>query len=217
MAKAIIVGATGLIGRNLLEIVLDRGGYDQVLILVREELHITHKKLHQLKVDFNDLNKYTDAISGDAFFCCLGTTKKKTPDKNEYRKIDHDYPVQLAQIAKENSIRQYHFVSAGGANIKSPIFYSRLKGETENDLIAVGLEGLHIYRPSLLTGYRKEHRSGEKIAASVFKLLNPLFSGSLKKYRSIEARTVAKAMFRQSLQNEPGVHIYESDKIQDLG
>src|ERR1700693_2970474 len=101
-SKAIIAGASGLIGSNLLQIFLNEPGYDEVLILVRKESPIEHTKLKQLVVDFNRLNDYSELIKGDAVFCCLGSTKAKTPDLNEYRKIDHDYPLQLGQIAKRN-------------------------------------------------------------------------------------------------------------------
>jgi len=216
MKKAIIAGASGLIGNHLLQIILDGNGYDEVLILVRKELPIQHKKLDQLLIDYARLQDYSGSIKGDAIFCCLGTTKKNTPDETEYRKIDHDYPLQLAQIAKQNNIAQYHLVSAASANASSKIFYSRLKGETENDIIKVALRSLHIYQPMLLTGNRKETRLGEGIATAIFKVIDPLLIGGLKKYRSIAGETVAKTMYKQSLKNETGVFIYRSDKIEEL-
>ncbi|HWZ22101.1 MAG TPA: NAD(P)H-binding protein [Cytophagaceae bacterium] len=214
--KAIIAGASGLIGNSLLQILLSENGYDEVLILVRKELPVQHKKLKQLIVDFNRLNDYSELITGDVIFCCLGSTKKKTPDLNEYRKIDHDYPLQLSQIAKRNNISQYHLVSSLGANETSSVFYQKLKGETENDIINTGIPSLHIYRPSILTGDRKESRPLERIAIAAWKAINPLFVGSLKKYRSIEAATVARTMYKQSLKKEAGSFIYSSDQIQEL-
>lgn len=216
MKKAIIAGASGLIGTCLLKIIVDEDGYDEVLILVRKELPLQHKKLKQLVVDYTRLKDYSAFIKGDAIFCCLGTTRKKTPLEAEYRKIDHDYPLQLAQIAEQNKIQNYHFVSAAGANRSSNVFYSRLKAETEDDVIKVGLPALHIYRPMLLTGDRKESRTGEGIATALFKVLNPLLIGGLKKYRSIAGETVAKTMYKQSLDNETGVFVYGSDTIQEL-
>lgn len=217
MKRAIIAGASGLIGKHLLQIILNENVYDEVLILVRKELPIQQKKLKQLLIDYKRVKNYSELIKGDAFFCCLGTTKKKTPNEIEYRKIDHDYPLQLAEIAKQNNISQYHLVSASSANAASKIFYSRLKGETEDDIIKVELPSLHIYRPMLLTGNRNETRVVEKIATSIFKIINPLLFGALKKYRSIAGETVAKTMYKQSLKNETGVFIYRSDKIQELG
>ena len=214
--KAIIAGASGLIGSKLLEILLQEPFYDEVLILVRKELPIQHKKLVQLVIDFNELERHAAAITGHAVFCCLGTTKKKTPNLTDYRKIDHDYPLQLAQLAKQNGVKQYHLVSSLGANSKSSGFYLKIKGETENDIQKVGLKTLNIYQPSFLTGDRTEHRPVERFGSSLMKFIDPLLIGSLKKYRSIPAETVAKAMFNQSLKTEEGIFVHPSDKIKLL-
>jgi uncharacterized protein YbjT (DUF2867 family) len=214
--KAIIVGASGLIGGELLNILLQHPDYNEVLILVRKELPINNSKLLQLIIDFDDLDKWDSSINGHALFCCLGTTLKKTPDLNEYRKIDHDYPLKLAQLACKNNIKQYHLVSAIGANSKSSSFYTRLKGETEHDIEKVHLKTLHIYQPSILTGDRKENRLMERIAISVLKVINPLLIGGLGKYKSIAAAVVASAMYKQSIKNEVGIFIHPSDKIKQL-
>jgi uncharacterized protein YbjT (DUF2867 family) len=214
--RAIMAGAGGLVGSSLLEILLHEPGYDEVLILVRKESPLKHNKLKQLSVDFNKLDEYSGVITGDVIFCCLGSTKKKTPNLDDYKKVDHDYPVKLAQIALKNKIDQFHLVSAIGANANSSNFYTKMKGETEEDIIKVGLPVLQIYRPSLLTGDRKENRPLEIFFTGLMKILNPLLISNLKKYRSIPAKTVAGAMYKQSLKNEPGVHIYSSDKITEL-
>lgn len=211
--KAIIAGASGLIGSKLLNILLQQPNYDEILILVRKELPIADKKLVQLVIDFEKLDEYAGAITGHAIFCCLGSTKKKTPDLAEYRKIDHDYPVKLAQLAKKNDVKQFHLVSAIGANSISSNFYTKMKGETEEDIQKVGLKCLHIYRPSLLTGDRKESRPAERFAIGLMKIIDPVLIGSLKKYRSIPAETVARAMFNESKKKEEGVFIHSSDKI----
>ena len=216
LKKAIIVGASGLIGGNLLDILLQSTEYQEIIIILRKELAITHPKLVQLVVNFNQLDKWADAINGHALFCCLGTTKGQTPDENEYRKIDHDYPVKLAQIAYKNGVKHFHLVSVIGANSKSSGFYLRLKGETEHDIEKVGLKTLHIYQPSLLTGRTKNTRVAEQIFAALFKVINPLLIGTLKKYRSIAAITVARAMYKQSLKNEVGIFIHPTDKIKQL-
>jgi uncharacterized protein YbjT (DUF2867 family) len=214
--KAIIAGASGLIGSKLLEILLNKPGYEEVLILVRKKLPVVHKKLKQLVVNFDELEKYSTDINGDTLFCCLGSTKKKTPDMADYRKVDHDYPVQLAQIALRNKVGQYHLVSSIGANAESSNFYTKMKGETEADVKRVGLANLYIYQPSALVGKRNESRPLERFSILVMKIINPLLFGGLKKYRSIPAETVAMAMYNQSLINEGGVHIYSSDKIKQL-
>jgi uncharacterized protein YbjT (DUF2867 family) len=122
----------------------------------------------------------------------------------------------LAGIALKNGVGQYHLVSAIGANANSSNFYTKMKGETEDDIIKVGLNSLHIYQPSLLAGRNKNQRLGERIANAVMKIINPLLLGGLKKYRSIPAATVAIAMYKQSLKNKTGVFTYTSDKIKQL-
>lgn len=214
--KAIIAGASGLIGSNLLNILLLAHDYNEVLALVRKELPLQHKKLIQLIVDFDKLEAYSGFITGHVLFCCLGSTKKKTPDLAVYRKIDHDYPVKLAQMAKRNNVGQYHLVSSIGADSNSAAFYTKIKGETEDTIKQVGLKCLHIYQPSILTGARNEHRPAERIAGVLMKVIDPLLIGGLKKYRSISAETVAMTMFKQSLKNEEGVFVHPSDKIKLL-
>ena len=217
MAKAIIAGASGLIGGLLLDILLQSSEYEKVVILVRKELPIKHKKLKQLVVDFDELEDYAAELNGQVIFCCLGTTRKKTPDLAVYRKIDHDYPVQMAEIGLRNAVGQYHLVSALGANTGSSNFYMKTKGEVENDITKIGLKCLHIYRPSFLSGDRTEkNRVEEKIVAVLFKVIDPLLSGRLKKYRSIPAKTVAMAMYKQSLKTQEGVFIHLSDQIKQL-
>ena len=214
--KAIIAGASGLVGGELLSLLLKQPEYDEVLVLVRELLPFGHVKMKQQVVDFNQLDKYSDKINGHALFSCLGSTRKKTADLTDYRKIDHDYPLQLAQLARQNGIEQFHLVSSIGANAAASNFYTKMKGETENDIKAVGLNSLFIYQPSVLVGKRNEFRFAERMAVGVMKVINPLMMGSLKKYRSIKAATIAQAMYKQSLTNQTGTFVYESDKIKEL-
>jgi uncharacterized protein YbjT (DUF2867 family) len=211
--KAIIVGASGLIGSKLLAILSTQPEYDEILVIGRKKTRTTNTKVTQLILDFAFLGNHTKSITGNVLFCCLGTTRSETPDLNEYRKIDHDYPVQLAEIALKNGIGEYHFVSSMGANSESSNFYTKMKGDTEDDLIKVGLKSLHFYEPSILIGHRKKARPFERIAVFVMKIVSPLLVGNLKKYRAIEASDVAKAMYKQSLKNKVGVFTYTSDKI----
>ena len=216
MAKAIIAGASGLIGGLLLDILLQSSEYKEVTIFVRSQLPLKHNKLKQLVIDFDRLENYAAEVKGDAIFCCLGSTRKKTPDLAAYRKIDHDYPLMFAQMALKNGVGQYHLVSAIGADASSRNFYTKMKGETENDITKVGLNCIHIYRPSFLSGERKEKRVIERIVLPLMKLVDYFLIGSLKKYRSIPAKTVAMAMYKQSLINQTGVFIHPSDKIKEL-
>jgi uncharacterized protein YbjT (DUF2867 family) len=213
--KAIIVGASGLIGSELLTILLNHAEYDEVVVLVRKELPVKHKKLVQLVLNFDELHQHAASITGHAVFSCLGTTKAKTPDKTEYHKIDHDYPLQIAQLAQANGVKQFHLVSAVGANSKSSAFYIKLKGELEEDLKAVGFESLHIYQPSMLYGDRKEQRTLEKALIGIFKVVDHLLIGGFRKYRSISGETVANAMYKNSLKAAPGTHTYTFDNIKN--
>ena len=214
--KAVIAGASGLIGSNLLNILLNAPEYAEVLVVTRRELPVQHKKLVQLVINFEDLNKHTAAINGHAVFSCLGTTKNQTPNDNEYRKIDHDYPLQLAQIAKKNGVEQFHLVSSIGANKKSSSSYLKLKGELEADLQKLDIKTLHIYQPSMLTGTRERNHLLEKIAGVLFKILNPILIGGLKKYKSIKGSIVALAMYKKSLNHAVGTFIHTTDKIKQI-
>jgi len=214
--KAVIAGASGLIGSNLLEILLNEPTYNEVIILVRKATGIRHEKLKEIILDFDTLDDYKNDINGHAVFCCLGTTNNKTPDKALYRKIDHDYPVTLAKLAQANGVAQYHIVSSIGADSKSSTFYTRLKGETEEDIKSVGLKTLHIYQPSFLKGERKEFRLMEKILIGLSYIVDPLLIGILKKYRSIPAKTVAMAMYNESININEGIFIHPSDNIKQI-
>jgi len=210
---AIITGASGLIGSKLLTMLLHSKEYEVVVSLGRKKVKKKHVKLRRVIVDFEDPDTYAQHLNGDVFFCCLGTTRKQTPDKEDYYKIDHDYPTNLAKAAKKMGIKQFHFISAIGADASTSNFYLKTKGETEKDLRNIGLESLFIYQPSLLTGKRRNQRLGERAAAFVMAVVNPLLLGGLKKYKSIAALTVARAMFNQSLKETKGVSVYTTDQI----
>ncbi|MES2417336.1 MAG: nucleoside-diphosphate sugar epimerase [Bacteroidota bacterium] len=211
--KAILIGATGLIGFNLLEKLLIDETYAQILVISRKPLAITNSKLKQLIIDFDELTKYADQIIGDDVFCCLGSTIKKTPDLMLYRKIDYQYPLVVAKIAFANGAKQYHLVSAMGADINSRLFYSRTKGEVERDLRQIPFRSIHIYRPALLDGLRLEERRHENSLIRIMRFINPILIGPLRKYRSIKIEKVADAMLAKANTNLQGFHIYTSDQI----
>lgn len=215
--KAILLGATGLIGTDLLNKLLVNDHFSEILVISRKEVKISHPKLKQLIVDFEHIDEYEHEIIGDEVFCCLGTTIKKTPDLDTYRKIDYQYPLDVAKIAFKNGAKSYHIVSAMGANVKSKLFYSRTKGEVERDLQKIAFESIHIYQPALLDGTRKEERTAENIMIGLFRLLNPVLIGPLKKYRSIKIEKVASAMLNQANKNLHGIFTYTSDEIEKLG
>lgn len=216
MKKAILYGASGLVGSYILENLLNNATYEQVIIVVRRDLNIQHPKLKILIGDFNTLSKVIKDIQVDEVFIALGTTQKKTPDKKLYYQIDHDYPILATKLAKENGAKAVFLVSALGANAKSSIFYTKLKGETEQGIISLNLEHTYIFRPSMILGDRKESRPMEKVFIGIFKLINPLFVGSLSKYKGIEAEDIAKAMVKGAEQLDQKVKIVHWEEMTTL-
>jgi uncharacterized protein YbjT (DUF2867 family) len=190
--------------------------YSEVLSISRKKNKMHHDKLTHLVIDLDQLDDHAAAITGDVVFCCLGTTKQQTPDVTEYRKIDHDYPVILANIAFKNGVEQYHFISSIGANANSSTFYLKTKGETEEDIKKAGIKSVFIYRPSMLLGRRHNPRFAERFLGGLMNLFGPLLIGGLRKYHSIKASAVASAMYNRSLKNKPGVFTYTYNKIQEL-
>ncbi|OHT46239.1 oxidoreductase [Flavobacterium tructae] len=216
MKKAIVYGASGLVGSYILENLLNNANYEQVIIVVRRDLNIQHSKLKMLIGDFNTLSKVIEGIQVDEVFIALGTTQKKTPDKKLYYQIDHDYPILAAKLAKENGAKAVFLVSALGANAKSSIFYTKLKGETEQGIISLNLEHTYIFRPSMILGDRKESRPMEKVFIGIFKWINPIFMGSLSKYKGIEAEDIAKAMVKSAERLDQKVKILHWEEMTTL-
>ena len=214
--KAILLGASGLIGSHLLRLLLESPAYGEVTIFVRKALPINHVKLKQIVTDFENFDVLNDNISAGIVFCCLGSTKSKTPNLKDYRKVDFDIPLRFAQLALKNGARQYHLVSAIGADATSSNFYTKLKGEIENAISALDYESIYIYEPSFLKGKREENRPLEKIILPMMRLIDLALIGSLKKYRSIDASDVAKAMFNESITNKRGIFVHNSEQIKRL-
>lgn len=216
--SAVVIGATGLTGNFLVEELLKDNAFKIVRILVRKPVKILHPKLQQEIINFNDINDFADKFGeGDVIFCCIGTTQKKVKnDKIAYEKIDFDIPVNAARIGISKNFKKYLIVSAIGANEKSSNFYLKLKGKTENALKQFPFESISIFRPSILIGQRNEFRFGEKIIHAITEVFSFLFFGMLRKYHSIDALNVAKAMVKQSKSNEPGLHYFEYDGMMDL-
>jgi uncharacterized protein YbjT (DUF2867 family) len=194
MKKVILYGASGLVGSYILENLLNNSNYQEIIIVVRKDLKIHHPKLKTLIGDIHSLSNVVQGIVVDEIFIALGTTQKKTPDKNDYYEIDHDYPVFAAKLARENGAKSVFLVSAVGANAKSSVFYVRMKGETELDIINLNFKHTYVFRPSMILGNRGENRPLERVFKVIWKMINPLFVGNLNKYKGIEARDIANAM-----------------------
>lgn len=214
--SALLVGASGLVGGHCLRLLLENPAYSKIILLVRRSLGIRHPKLDEHVVDFDALEKYSDLLKVNDVFCCLGTTIKKAGSQEAFRKVDFTYPAEIAAIASKNGAEQFLIITALGANPRSSIFYTRVKGEVEEAVQKLPFKAIHIFRPSLLLGERAKRRPGEKIGEPVLKGLEFILVGPLRKYRTIEAAAVAAAMIAVAGKNLQGINIFESDQIQSI-
>ncbi len=215
MKTAIIFGSSGLIGNELFKTMLLSNTYDKIKIFVRTIPEVNNPKVEIIKTDFRNLEKYKDKISCDDCYFCIGTTKKDTPDKSEYTRIEYDIPVRVATIAKENSVNSFFYVSSIGANSKASSNYLKNKGQVEEQLKNLNFKKLAIIRPSLLIGNRKSFRLGEVIFTPVMNTLTLFAFGSLKKYKPIKIENVVKAMLYISTSNSNKI-VYESNELETL-
>ncbi|PJZ66302.1 oxidoreductase [Leptospira wolffii] len=211
----IVAGATGLVGGELLQELLIDPTWSKVYVLVRRPLEWSHPKLETILIDWDRFPALPAGIT-DAF-CCLGTTISQAGSKENFRKVDYEYAVSYAKAAKNAGADSFHIVTALGSDPHSLIFYNRVKGEAEAEIRKIGFSSLGIFRPSLLDGDRKEFRLGEKIGQVLAILINPLLFGPIRKYRSIQGKTVAKAMLNLAWSGKKGTFLVESDRIQVLG
>jgi uncharacterized protein YbjT (DUF2867 family) len=212
--KALIVGATGLIGGYCLEFLCDDPKYSEVIALVRKPILKTHRKLKTIVTRFDNIENELSSIQADDVFCCLGTTIKKAGSQEAFKKIDFSLVVEIAELMKKQGAEQFLVISAMGADSNSKVFYNRVKGEMESALQELDYPCLRIIRPSLLLGPREEFRLGEKIGAILTPVLKPFLFGSLTKYRPIEGKSVARFMVHVAHQPPvSGIHFYESNQI----
>ena len=200
MKTALIIGATGLVGSALLEQLLENPAYDSVVVLHRRKTGIQHVKLVEHLVNFDALSEDSDYFQGDVLFSALGTTIKSAGSQNAQYKIDFTYQLEAAKLAKQNGVGEYVLVSSAGANSTSHNFYTRMKGELEDEIKKLNFEKTRFIQPSLLDGPRKEFRLGEKIGLVLMKVIG--WIPFIRQYKPIHAVTVAKAMQNSLLSNE---------------
>jgi uncharacterized protein YbjT (DUF2867 family) len=210
MKTALVAGSTGLIGKQLLQLLLESNRYTKVIAITRQDLPV-HSKLQQIKTDFDSIGNKSTGLKADDVFCCLGTTMAKAGSKEKFYQVDFYYPLLLAKISKAEGAKQYLLVSALGADKKAVVYYNQVKGEIEEAVRDVEFETLHVFRPSLLLGPREEKRVGEDVAKFVYRFFGFLIPS---RYKAIQSVKVARAMLALASQEQKGFFLHESAELQ---
>ena len=207
--SALILGASGLVGSEVLSLSLESDLYNKIVIVVRSPLTIKHNKLVEKIIDF-DMPKWEEIFPVDHVYCCLGTTIKQAGSKTNFIKVDHDYPLAFAAAAKKCESSIFSVITAAGVSPESKIFYNNVKGQLEKKLKSLELFSTLIFRPSLLLGERKEFRLGEKIGSGIAKVTSWM---TPKTYRAIHCKAVAKAMLAESFADKTGFNIISNKSM----
>ena len=215
MKTAAIFGSSGLIGKSILLKLLKSENYSRVKAFVRSEIEIDHPKLDIIITDFSKLDEIEYLLNVDECYFCIGTTRRKTPRKTDYIKIEYELPIKIAEICKRNAINKFIYISSLGASPNAAGLYLKNKGKTENDLKNLKFKKLIIVRPSILVGERKENRIGEKLGLLIMNSLSILLMGKLKKYKPIKAMVVANSIFKIANKNIEK-EIFESDELVEI-
>jgi uncharacterized protein YbjT (DUF2867 family) len=212
---AIVFGATGLVGSELVYQLIKDIRYKAVKVFTRRSLNIEHIKVIEDIIDVEKVEDYGESIRGDDLFICLGTTRRKAGSVKRMEDIDHHLPVKIARAALLNGVKNMAVVSSIGADQGSGNYYYRIKGSMEKDLMSLEFNRTVILRPSILLGRRDEFRLLESIGKGIIKTFGFLLNGKNRKYRAINAFDVAYAMIRE-INNVNGKEVYESDEIADF-
>jgi uncharacterized protein YbjT (DUF2867 family) len=216
--RAILIGATGLIGGLLLQKLLNDPEFTNIKLVSRRTAGLQAARLEEVLIDFENVDQFKkEMINADVIFCCIGTTQKKVKgDKTAYRKIDFDIPVKAAMFCAEQKMGKYILVSSAGADAASKNFYLQLKGETESAVLQQAIGSIYIMRPSILLGKRNEFRLLESSGKAIMQLLSILLIGRLSKYKAILAKDVAAAMLDAAKKTGTGRFIYHYKEIMEL-
>lgn len=215
MKTAIVLGATGLTGSRLVDMLLGDKRFSMVKIFVRRSTGISNKKLEEYIVNFDKPEEWQNRVTGDMLFSAMGTTIKVAGSKEAQYRIDYTYQYQMASIAAANGVKQYVLISAGGADAGSSIFYSRMKGELERDVQQLSFDAIHILRPGILSGNRKEVRIGERIGIAVMRVIGAV--PGLGTLRPIDVGIVSAAMINAAMSLDKGTHVYGMGDVFRLG
>ena len=197
--KALVIGATGATGRELVNSLINDEDFNQVSIFVRKAPELVHEKLKIHTIDFNEIKKHKDLIKGDILFSALGTTKKEAGGKQRQYIIDYTYQYEFAKIAAENGVDQLSLVSSIGANPKSFMFYPKMKGELESDVKKLKFKKIDIFQPPILIRQPEIIRKAEKKAISIIQKLNKL--GILKSQQPLMVSNLAERMVKTAKTN----------------
>ncbi len=212
---AIVIGATGLVGKEVVRLLIVDPNVSQVLVLHRRSIGVTHPKLTEHIVDFDQPQQWAHLVKGDVLYSTMGTTLKQAGSQEAQYKIDYTYQYQTAQIAASNGVANYVLVSSTGARPKSRLFYPRMKGELEEAIKHLDFKQIDIIRPSILLGERPEYRFGERMGAALMNVLKLL--PAMRKYRGIKGSEVAQAMINASMQKSKyTVRVHELEGVFDL-
>lgn len=210
----VVVGGTGLVGRELIAKLLAEPGCEKVISFSRSSLGIKHEKLAEFRAgDLAELSNFRGDLKGDSYFCCLGTTIKVAGSKANFSRVDYDAVVEFGRIAKFHGAKNFVLVSATGANPSSLFFYNQVKGAVEDALQVLELARLIIFRPGLLLGERKEFRLGEKIFTHALDYLGPLFPTSFARKYSTQAKVLAERMWQEANRTGPACQVVEASEI----
>lgn len=212
---AIILGASGATGTELVKILLDDSRYSSIKLFSRRPNTIQHEKVIEYVGNLFELEKFTEEFTANEVYCCIGTTQKQTPNKETYQKIDFGIPVTAAKLAKKNNISTFLVMSSIGANINSNAFYTKTKGEMEQAIQEFQIQNTYIFRPSVLIRKSKEKRILETLFVKILTIVNYLLFGKFKKYRSIKSITVAKTMIAIANSNS-NKQLFLSDEIESI-
>ncbi len=207
--NVILAGATGLVGSECLDLLIKDDQFTGIILPLRRGVQLNSAKVKQILLNYDNLEDYKDEFTADAVICALGTTIKKAGSKKNFRKVDFEYPLQLAKFAFEKGAKHFLLVSAIGADSNSFFFYNRVKGEIENEIMKIPFEKITIVRPSLLLGERSEKRSGEELAKK-FNFLIP------DKYKGIHAKKVALTLVNSIKEDFTGIKIIESSEMNEM-
>lgn len=212
MKKAIVIGATGMVGTQLIKQLIENETYSEIVSLVRRSSGITHPKLKEQIINFDEPENWSNVVTGDVLFSTLGTTLAQAKNKEAQFEVDFTYQFTVAKIAAKNGVSNYVLISSAGSNSNSIVFYTSMKGKLEDAVKRLPFNVISIIRPGQLAGDRTEKRTSEKIGLSVMHFINKL--GMMKRYKPICAHKVARAMINAAEKKKSGT--YTLDKVFEL-